>query len=167
MKISTTPLEGVLFITLDIFYDKRGKFIETYNEQAYVSRAMPRFVQDDLSYSKQGVLRGIHGDPLTRKLVSCAHGRILLRVYDCRLRPSFGESAEFELVPGVQVYVPAGFGNAYFALEDSIYSYKQSGYYDRSKQFTYRYDDPRMKQAPWPVVNPILSERDDKGPFSE
>jgi len=167
MKIATTSLEGVLLVTLDIFYDKRGKFIETYNEQAYISRAMKKFVQDDLSYSKARVLRGIHGDSINAKLVSCVHGRILLRVYDCRYRPTFGDSAEFELVPGIQVYVPPGFGNAYLALDDSIFCYKQSAYYDRAKQFTYRYDDPRMLQAPWPVVNPILSERDDKGPFSE
>jgi dTDP-4-dehydrorhamnose 3,5-epimerase len=165
IKTIITDLGGVLLIKPDIHEDFRGQYVETYNAKVYGDQGIDvDFVQDDISTSTRGVLRGIHGDYLTWKLISCLEGRLYLVVADCR-KESFGRWDSFVLTESNhhQVLVPPGYGNAHLALtERVIFHYKQSTYYDRSRQFTYRWDDPRFKIA-WPISNPILSERDAKG----
>ena len=81
MQISETKLKGVLSIKLDNFIDHRGKYVETYNEDEYFKQNITtKFVQDDISISKKNVLRGIHGDEQTTKLVSCLSGSFYLIV---------------------------------------------------------------------------------------
>ena len=81
MHISETKLKGVLSIKLDNFIDHRGKYVETYNEDEYFKQNITtKFVQDDISISKKNVLRGIHGDEQTTKLVSCLSGSFYLVV---------------------------------------------------------------------------------------
>ena len=81
MKIENTDLEGVLKITLEAFEDHRGYYIETYNEDVYNKNGISvKFIQDDISVSKKNVLRGIHGDQETWKLISCLEGEFYLVV---------------------------------------------------------------------------------------
>ena len=81
MKVEKTNLEGVLKITLDAFEDHRGYYIETYNEELYKNKGINvEFFQDDISVSKNNVLRGIHGDQETWKLISCFEGKFYLVV---------------------------------------------------------------------------------------
>ena len=165
MQVSKTEMEGVLLIRLGVFEDFRGEYIETYNEAIYNENGIKvDFVQDDISVSSQNVLRGIHGDSETWKLISCLHGKFYLVVVNCDTESkSFGKWQAFTLSEKnrEQVLVPPKHGNAHLVLSDSaIFHYKQSTYYDRSKQFTYKWDDPKLNIW-WPIKNPILSQRDE------
>ena len=167
MEFLETSINGVKLIKPTIFEDIRGFFIETYHEELYESHGIAaKFVQDDLSISYKHILRGIHGDKETWKLVSCIYGKIYSVVVDCDEDSSeFGKWEAFDLSQynKHQVLVPPKFGLSYLVLSNiAIFHYKQSAYYSGAdKQFTYRYDDPRFGIW-WPIKNPILSERDEK-----
>jgi len=165
VDIKRTNLDGVLLITPPtIFEDFRGCYVETYNEELYRAAGVTtHFVQDDISVSKRHVLRGLHGDARTWKLISCLHGEFYLVVlnYD-RESPQFGRWQGFTLSDRnrLQVLVPPRFGNGHLVLsEQAIFSYKQNTYYERASQFTVGWNDPRFA-IEWPVKDPILSERD-------
>ncbi len=167
MEVHKTNLEGVLQIKLDVFEDFRGEYVETYNEALYSEHGIDvKFIQDDISVSSQNVLRGIHGDSTTWKLISCLHGKFYLVVVNGDGQSGdFGKWQSFLLSARnrMQVLVPPKYGNAHLVLsETAIFHYKQSTYYDRSKQFTYKWDDPRFNIW-WPTDNPILSQRDQGG----
>ena len=166
IKTCITKLGGVLLIVPETFEDFRGQYVELYNGAAYRNAGINvDFVQDDISTSTRGVLRGIHGDDCTWKLVSCLEGRFYLVVVDCRKDGEFGAWDSFLLTESNhhQVLIPPGYGNGHLALSERvIFHYKQSTYYDRTRQFTYRWDDPRFG-IKWPIKDPILSERDAKG----
>ena len=164
IKISKTNLEGVLLIDLDVFDDFRGQYVETYNEKLYKEKGIDvKFVQDDITTSFKDVLRGIHGDLEDWKLVSCLYGKIYVVVVNCDTdSKNFGQWQAFTLSDAKrqQILIPPKHGNSYLTLSDmSVYHYKQSTYYNRSSQFTYKWNDPKFKIA-WPIKNPILSERD-------
>lgn len=162
---SVDGLPGVRLIKVPSFKDHRGEFVETWNAATYPHNANKthplhdRFVQDNISVSNKGVLRGIHGDDMTWKLVSCIAGEVWHVVCD----PKTFKWKSFHLSEGnrAQVLIPPGYGNAHLVLSDrAIFTYKQSTYYDRERQWTIKYNDPRFGIA-WPVVGlPILSERD-------
>ena len=162
-----TRLEGVLQKQLEVFQDHRGAFVELFNEDCWAYTI--RFVQDDVSISEKGVLRGIHGDSATWKLACCLHGLLYAVVVDCRKeKNTFGQWQSFVLVgPEVgipqQLLIPPNFGLGHLVLSNqAIFHYKQSTSYGEYPQFTYRWDDPRFGIS-WPISNPILSERDKRG----
>jgi dTDP-4-dehydrorhamnose 3,5-epimerase len=162
VKFSKTKLDGVLLITPPtIFEDFRGTYIETYNKELY--NFAPEFVQDDFSISRENVLRGIHGDDKTWKLISCLWGEFYLVVVNWDESSSqFKQWDSFTLscYDSQQVLIPPKFGNGHLVLSDAaIFHYKQSTYYDRDSQFTLKWNDPTLK-IKWPIENPILSERD-------
>lgn len=164
IKIKKTKLPGVILIEPGSFRDERGRYIEIYNRELYAAHGVrARFIQDDISVSKKRVLRGIHGDRKTWKLVSCLRGVFFLVIVNCdKGSKLFGRWVSFTLSEERyrQVLVPPKHGVAHLALSDKIiFHYKQSTYYDRAAQFTYRYDDPRFNIR-WPVKDPILSDRD-------
>jgi len=165
MEISKTLLDGVLLVKPDVFEDHRGEYIETYNEKILSEHGIDiKFVQDDISVSTKYVLRGIHGDNETWKLISCLHGKFYLVTVNCDMESkNFGKWQSFVLSDRnrQQVLVPPKYGNAHLVLSDkAIFHYKQSTYYDRSKQFTYKWNDARLNIW-WPIKNPILSQRDE------
>ncbi len=170
MKVEKTRLPHVLKINLDVFTDHRGKYIETYNEKLYHDMGIQtHFVQDDISVSGKNVLRGLHGDDRTWKLISCLYGKFLLAVVNCNLESDdFGKWQTFTLsdTNHSQVLVPPKYANGHLVQsEKAIFHYKQSTYYEGAKnQFTYRWDEP-MFEILWPIKNPILSSRDDKVPY--
>ena len=166
MKVLKTELDGVLLIEPPtIFNDFRGTYVETYNEKLYRQAGIDvDFVQDDISVSAKNVLRGIHGDDVTWKLVSCLYGEFYLVVlnYDMESE-NFGRWQSFVLSENnrQQVLIPPKHGNGHLVLsETAIFHYKQSTYYDRSKQFTYKWNDPKFNIC-WPIEEPILSQRDE------
>lgn len=164
LKIETTQLEGVLTIRPYVFEDFRGEFVETYNDKIYRKHGIDiSWVQDDISISTRHVLRGIHGDAVTYKLLSCLHGKLYFVVVNCDTEsPDFGKWQSFILsdVTRLQVLVPPKFGNAYLVLSDkAIFHYKQSSYYNRAGQFTYKWNDPRL-DIWWPIEQPVVSIRD-------
>ena len=166
MELLETKLDGVLLIKPDIFEDFRGQYVELYNEENYNKHGINvKFVQDDISHSTKNVLRGIHGDTETWKLISCLKGRIYVVVVNCNEHhKDFGKWQPFALsdINRHQILTPPKFGVSHLVLTDeAIFHYKQSTYYNPNilKQFTYRYDDARFNIY-WPIKNPILSERD-------
>ena len=166
MEVAKTTLEGVLSVRPStIFEDFRGTYVETYNKRLYDEAGIDvKFVQDDISTSSKHVLRGIHGDSQTWKLVSCLYGRLYLVVVNCDVgSDQFARWESFVLSDRnrAQVLVPPKYGNAHLVLSDeAIFHYKQSTYYDRTGQFTYSWDDPRF-DIWWPVSSPLLSQRDE------
>jgi len=166
LEVVQTRLAGVLLIKpATIFEDFRGFYIETYNEKIYNEAGINvKFVQDDISISTRNVLRGIHGDQETWKLISCLHGKFYLAVINWDASSSqYRQWQGFTLSDSnrLQVLVPPKFGNGHLVLSDSaIFSYKQTSYYNRAGQFTLKWDDPSLKIW-WPVKDPILSQRDE------
>jgi dTDP-4-dehydrorhamnose 3,5-epimerase len=169
IEIDKTKLDGVLLIKLDIFKDCRGGYVETYNEKLYKKYGIDiKFVEDDISVSKRNVLRGIHGDYKTWKLISCLYGKFYLVVVNCDAdSKNFGKWQSFILSDKnrLQILVPPKYGNAHLILSDkAIFHYKQSAYYNPKRQFTYKWNDPSFNIS-WPIRNPIVSKRDKVGHF--
>ena len=169
MIVEKTELDGVLLIKPDIYEDFRGCYVETYNEKAYKENGIDvDFVQDDISVSTKFVLRGLHGDAETHKLISCHYGRFYFVVANCDERsPNFGQWQSFLLSAEnrYQVLVPPKYGNGHLVLSDqAVFHYKQTTYYNPIGQFTYKWDDPRLGIW-WPINNPILSQRDMEGKY--
>jgi len=167
MIVTESKLKGVRVIQLDPFEDHRGHYIELYNEELYRQHGIDQhFVQDDISISTRHVLRGIHGDAETWKLITCLHGSFYLMVVNCDTEsPDFGQWESFVLSDrnGKQVLVPPKFGNGHLVLTDvTAFHYKQTTYYNPAGQFTYKWNDERLKLW-WPVKNPVLSRRDEAG----
>lgn len=166
MDIVKSKLDGVLVITPPtIFEDFRGTYVETYNERLYADAGIDvTFVQDDISISSRHVLRGIHGDSKTWKLISCLHGKFYLVVLNWdQESPQYRQWDSFVLSDSnrLQVLVPPKFGNGHLVLSDqAIFHYKQSTYYNRAGQFTCAWNDPALNIW-WPVKQPIVSRRDE------
>jgi len=169
ITIEKTKLKGVRLIQLDSFEDHRGEYVETYNEKDYREAGIDvKFVQDDYSVSGKDVLRGLHGDIETWKLITCPFGKLYLVVVNCiESSPDFGKWDAFVLSDRnhQQVLIPPHFGNGHLVLSDTaIFAYKQSTYYNPTAQFSYRWNDSRFKIW-WPIQNPILSRRDELGKY--
>ena len=176
IHIEDTKLDGVLLIKPQVFEDFRGSYLMTYNEKEYMEAIIQNgvdelsFVEDDISVSKKHVLRGIHGDYNTAKLISCLEGEFyLVVVNNIPDHKQFRQWVSFNLSEynRYQVFVPPGFGNGHLVLTDrAIFSYKQSSYYNPKGQFTLLWDDPQLNLR-WPINNPILSKRDQIGHFTD
>ena len=168
IEVSETKLEGVLLIKPPtIFEDFRGTYVEIYNEKIYKEAGISvDFIQDDISVSARNVLRGVHGDAGTWKLISCLHRKFYLVVVNWdKSSRQFGQWDSFVLSDNNrhQVLVPPKFGNGHLVLsEQAIFHYKQSTYYNRAGQFTLLWNDPKINIR-WPVTNPVLSHRDEIG----
>jgi dTDP-4-dehydrorhamnose 3,5-epimerase len=169
MKITqSTIIADLVTITPPIHYDYRGEYVETFRTDTYAffeaDGRRIEFVEDDFSVSHRHVLRGLHGDGKTWKLIQCPWGEFYYVVVDMRkTSPTYLRWQSFVLNDRnrLQVLVPAGCANGHLVLsEKAIFSYKQSQYYSgMSAQFTVRWNDPKLG-IHWPVSNPILSERD-------
>ncbi len=115
------------------------------------------FVQDDISISSKHVLRGIHGDDNTWKLISCLHGKFYLAVVNWDpSSPQYRQWQGFTLSDHnhLQVLVPPKHGNGHLVLSDTaMFSYKQSTNYNRAGQFTLKWNDPQLNIW-WPIPEP-------------
>ncbi len=165
MQVDDTTLDGVKLITPHTMHeDFRGSYVELYNRDLYRQRGIDvEFVEDDISTSTHHVLRGVHGDGKTWKLVSCLVGRFyLLVVNNDPAHPQYREWQGFTLSDGNrhQVLIPPKFGNGHVVMSDfAVFHYKQSQAYDRPSQFTLLWNDPAFGFW-WPVADPIISRRD-------
>lgn len=175
MLVEQTKLNGVLLIKPspsqdgrgELFEDIRGEFWETYNESKYRENGINlHFIEDDISVSHKDVLRGMHGDDRTWKLISCLYGSVFFVALNCDEKSEkFGQWESFVLTDKNhwQVLIPPMYGSGYLALTDNvIFRYKQSEYYRPGRQFTYKWNDPRFG-INWPIQRPILTERDAAG----
>jgi dTDP-4-dehydrorhamnose 3,5-epimerase len=167
MKFLPHPiLSEIVIIEPDVFRDDRGHFLESYQEQRYLEHGIPaRFVQDNISYSKQGVLRGLHyqlGRPQA-KIISCIHGEVFDVAVDIRRgSPSFGQWAGVTLSDSNcrQIYIPEGFAHGFCAESDmAMVLYKCTDFYVPEEERGIRWDDPSL-DIDWPITKPILSPKD-------
>ena len=136
MKISKTRLNGVLQIRLKPFNDLRGTYLEIFNKKLFKNtKKKVNFIQDDISISRRNVLRGIHGDFKTWKLVTCLMGEFLLLVVNNKKKDKqFKKWQIFKLSDqnNLQILIPPGFGNAHYVKsKKAIFHYKQSTLYNR------------------------------------
>jgi dTDP-4-dehydrorhamnose 3,5-epimerase len=148
--------------------DSRGTIFTTYNKELY-NQFLPdglEFIHDKFAESKKDVLRGLHGDTKTWKLITCIHGEIFEVVVDMRPdSPTYLKWDSFELNDKnkKQILVPPNFVNGYCVLNDfSIFHYKlayEGEYIDAGDQMVVKWDDRRLG-INWPVKNPILQPRD-------
>ena len=165
IKISESTLSGVKIIyPPTVFEDFRGVYVETYNQELYKLAGIDcDFIQDDISVSRKNVLRGIHGDGKTHKLISCLAGAFyLLVVNNDPASPEYRKWEGFTLSEEnrLQILVPPQFGNGHVVLTDrAIFHYKQTSSYDRASQFTIIWNNPEYSFW-WPTRNPIISKRD-------
>ena len=184
MKVFKTKLEGVLLFKLKPFEDFRGEYVELFNENIYleeIKKALKgtiyenstknlKFVEDDISTGNKGVLKGIHGDSKTWKLVQCLLGKFYLVVVNNNPKSTdYGKWEAFTLSDKnrLQILIPPLCGNGHQVLSDyDIYHYKQSSYYDPNSQFTIKWNDPKYNVW-WPIENPILSQRDENGKIKQ
>ena len=162
--IDKTSLTGVMKIGLTSFEDHRGSYSETYNKNFFLENGIDiEFLQDDISVSKKNVLRGIHGDQKTWKLITCLYGEFQLIVVNNDLQSNEykkWESFYLSFENKIQILVPPKFGNGHLVLSDKcIFHYKQNSEYDRLGQFTIKWNDPSFGFK-WSISDPILSERD-------
>jgi dTDP-4-dehydrorhamnose 3,5-epimerase len=166
MEVTQTKLDGVVLIKPPtIFEDFRGTYVELYNAKLYADAGITvPFIQDDISTSTKHVLRGIHGDQETWKLISCLYGSFYLVVVNWdenSLQYRQWESFVLSDRNRLQVLIPPKFGNGHLVLsEQAIFHYKQSTHYAPDGQFTLFWDDPQLNIW-WPIKNPLVSRRDE------
>lgn len=170
MKIKETPLKDCYIIEPTIFEDERGYFFEKYNEKKFeeLTGMNGHFVQDNISKSSYGVIRGIHlqkGEHAQAKLVSCLEGRVWDVAVDLRRdSPTFGKWFGIELTAEnkTQLYVPRGFGHGFSVLsETAVFAYKCDNFYNKESEAGVIYNDPQLN-IDWiiPAQDAILSEKD-------
>jgi dTDP-4-dehydrorhamnose 3,5-epimerase len=167
--IIRTAIPDVLIIEPEVFGDSRGFFMEVYQKRKYLDLGItPAMVQDNLSRSARGVLRGLHiQHPNSQgKLVTVLQGAVLDVAVDVRVgSPTFGKhvSAELDDLNRRQLWVPRGFAHGFLVLSDTAdFFYKCDNYYSPSDELVLRWNDPALG-VNWGIIDPELSARDRDG----
>jgi dTDP-4-dehydrorhamnose 3,5-epimerase len=170
MNVIATDIPEVLIVEPKRFCDQRGFFLETYQFRRYAEFGLSRpFVQDNLTRSGYGVLRGLHlQNPSPQgKLVSVMRGRVLDVAVDVRIgSPNFGRHVALELSEENfrQLWVPRGFAHGFVVLSETAdFFYKCDDLYSPKDEIVVRWDDPAIG-INWGVTNPSLSTRDATAP---
>ena len=161
-------LKGVWIIQPSVSNDLRGNIWTSFLKEE-IELLLPddlSFKHDKFSESKKNVLRGIHGDKKSWKLVTCVYGEIHQVVVDCRENsPTYLKWDRYIINKqnNLLVLIPPDMGNSYFvSCAPAVYHYKlayKGDYLDADSQFSLKWNDPRIG-IEWPTINPILSERD-------
>lgn len=176
MEIEKTPIEGVLVIHPKVFGDERGFFMESYNRERYAEIGMTgNFVQDNITKSKRGVLRGLHfqtGEFAQGKLVQVIKGKVWDVAVDIRKESkTYGQWYGVELSGEnhTQFWIPPGLAHGFVTLEDdTIFSYKCTALYAPEHEGGILWSDPTLNIT-WPidVSEVIVSEKDARNPKLE
>ena len=174
MKLTDTEIEGVEIVEPEVFGDERGWFCETYSAARYREAGIRAdFVQDNESFSSQGVVRGLHWQaaPHTQaKLVRVIRGAVWDVAVDIRKNsPTFGKHVAVVLSADnrKQLFIPRGFAHGFLVLEDgTLFSYKCDNLYCPAADRGIRFDDPALG-IKWPdaAARPLLSPKDRALPF--
>jgi dTDP-4-dehydrorhamnose 3,5-epimerase len=169
MNVIHCELEGLLILEPKVFGDARGFFMETWNQRRYREAGLnAEFVQDNLSVSRRGILRGLHcQNPAPQgKLVSVLQGEVFDVAVDLRQRsPTFAKwhATHLSGENKRQFFVPPGFAHGFLVLsETAMFYYKCTDFYSPKDEITVRWDDPALG-IDWPIKEPLLSEKDAKG----
>jgi len=167
MEVIKTNIDGLLIIKPDVFGDDRGYFFETYSKRKYAEYGIEEdFVQDNISKSLKGTIRGLHyqvGDKAQGKLCHVIKGKVLDVAVDIRFdSPTFGQYFSIELTgeDKTQMWIPPGFAHGFSVLSDEVlFVYKCTNYYSKPDDRAILYNDPQLN-IDWKVENPIVSEKD-------
>ena len=170
MKVKSTPLKNCYIIEPTVFEDDRGYFYEKFNEQKFeqLTGMNGHFVQDNVSKSSYGVLRGLHlqkGDMAQAKLVSCLEGRVWDVAVDLREdSPTFGRwfGVELSAENRLQFYIPRGFAHGFSVLSPTaVFAYKCDNFYNKESEGGIIWNDAELG-IDWklPMSDIILSEKD-------
>ena len=175
MNVIKTEIDGVLLIEPRVFPDGRGFFFESFNDKRYKEAGLELdFVQDNVSRSKKGTIRGLHyqvGDFAQGKLCQVVKGKVLDVALDIRHgSPTFGKYVEAELTEDnhLQLWLPPGFAHGFSVLSDeAIFLYKCTALYDKDSERSIIYNDADLG-IDWRVSEPMISEKDlEAKPFKE
>jgi dTDP-4-dehydrorhamnose 3,5-epimerase len=171
METIRTRLPGVILFEPQVYRDDRGYFLETWNRDRYAEAGLlTEFVQDNVSFSARGVLRGLHYQyPRPQgKLLTVLQGEIFDVAVDIRVgSPSFGqwEGVVLSAANARQFYVPEGFAHGFVVLsETALVAYKCTDFYQPRSEGSLRWDDPEIGIA-WPIAAPTLSAKDQAAPL--
>lgn len=170
MRITPLAVPDVLLVEPTLYQDARGSFVELFNQRRFQAHELHHsFVQDNVSRSKRGVIRGLHYQRAhpQGKLISAMEGAIFDVAVDIRVgSPTFAQwvSMELEAGDGRSLYIPPGFAHGFTALTDgAAVLYKCSDFYVPDDQFGILFDDPALA-IDWPVDAPVLVDRDRQWP---
>jgi len=166
MNIIKTKLHGLLILEPKVFPDDRGYFLETWNSKRYEQAGIPgTFVQDNISFSKKGILRGLHFQhPQPQgKLIQVLSGEVVDVVVDIRIgSPTYGQwlGEVLSETNHRQMYVPPGFAHGYCVTSKSaLFSYKCTDFYNPATEQGIIWNDPDIG-IKWPMAQPVLSPKD-------
>jgi dTDP-4-dehydrorhamnose 3,5-epimerase len=166
MNVIETKLQGVVIIEPKVFGDNRGFFMETWNKKKFENAGLPyNFVQDNLSFSTKGVLRGLHfQNPNPQgKLVYVLQGEVFDVAVDIRMgSPTFGqwEGVTLSSENKRQFFIPDGFAHGFCVMSDTaLFAYKCTDIYNPQAERGIIWNDPDIG-IEWPIRQPILSEKD-------
>jgi len=167
LKVTKTDISGLLIIQPSVFNDDRGYFFESYNKERYQEFGIPvEFVQDNISKSKKGTVRGLHyqvREKAQGKLCQVIEGEVLDVAVDIRFNsPTFGKHFSLILNSELknQLWIPAGFAHGFSVLsEEAIFSYKCTNYYSKSDERAILFNDPDLNIG-WKIEQPVVSEKD-------
>lgn len=166
MQVIETTLPGVVIIEPKVFGDERGYFMETWNQQRYETTVTTEsFVQDNVSFSRKGVLRGLHFQKINPqgKLVYVLHGEVFDVALDIRVgSPYFGcwTSVVLSSENKRQFYIPPGFAHGFVVTsETALFAYKCTDKYNPQSEGSVLWNDPKLN-IPWPIDKPELSAKD-------
>ena len=167
MKVSKTKITGLLIIEPDVFSDDRGFFFESFSKMRYEEIGINYdFVQDNLSKSKKGTIRGLHyqiGDKSQGKLCQVIEGKVLDVAVDIRFNsPTFGKyfSLVLDSQKKLQLWIPPGFAHGFSVLSDeAVFSYKCTNYYSKTNERAIFFNDPDLN-IDWKTSSPVVSEKD-------
>jgi len=167
MKVTETRLKGVLLIEPDVFHDERGYFFESFSRNKYKDAGIDlEFVQDNISKSAFGTLRGLHyqvGENAQGKLCQCIMGSVQDVAVDIRFNsPTFGEHFAVELSGenNRQLWIPPGFAHGFSVLSpEALFHYKCTAFYSRKDERAVIYCDSDLN-IDWRIEKPVVSEKD-------
>ncbi|MCK6616412.1 MAG: dTDP-4-dehydrorhamnose 3,5-epimerase [Cyclobacteriaceae bacterium] len=173
MQIVETGIGGLIEIIPVVYNDNRGWFFEFYKKNEFAKAGITNsFTQENLSFSKKNVVRGLHMQlpPYQQvKLVSVLQGKVLDVVVDLRKGSStFGKwhTCILDSSKHNMILVPEGFAHGFAALEDSLFIYKSTSMYQPAAETGIIWNDPQLA-IPWPFTDPILSVKDSNLPTLE
>jgi len=172
LEILPSPIKELVLLKPSLFKDKRGDFLESYNQKEFAEAGvLNKFVQDNQSRSKKNVLRGLHfqASPFEQgKLIRVVKGEVLDVAVDIR---KYSETylKYFSVVlnedNNLQLWIPPGFAHGFLTLkEDTIVNYKCTQFYNKNYDSGIRWNDPDIN-IDWGISNPVLSAKDSRLPL--
>ena len=165
MEVQPLAIPEVMLLRPRIHVDPRGYFFESYRERPYMELGIGPFVQDNVSRSTRGVLRGLHlQHPQGQgKLVHVLVGEVFDVAVDVRVgSPSFGRwvGAKLSAENKLQLCIPEGFAHGFRVLsEEAVFAYKCTAEYSPETELGVRFDDPDLA-IDWPIADPLVSAKD-------